>query len=160
MSKLQGTFYQHIQGIPDQALAAAFYPSLQDFELRHTADHGEQIVSKRVFHTGDIVADFLGILLPGQTLFTLQLAVGAYLHDPYFMGKILHSCDPNLVCVMQSRRFYARKAIQAGDVLTMDYETTEDYLFRQFPCRCGSPGCRGVISGRLAFDKQEGHNDR
>jgi hypothetical protein len=30
----------------------------------------------------------------------------------------------------------------------MDYAETEDVLFKQFPCFCGSPNCRLWITGR------------
>jgi hypothetical protein len=30
----------------------------------------------------------------------------------------------------------------------MDYETTEDELFRAFNCACGSVSCRGQIKGK------------
>jgi hypothetical protein len=30
----------------------------------------------------------------------------------------------------------------------MDYAETEDTLFKQFPCSCGSSNCRGWITGR------------
>jgi hypothetical protein len=30
----------------------------------------------------------------------------------------------------------------------MDYAETEDVLFKQFPCSCAAPNCRGWITGR------------
>ena len=40
------------------------------------------------------------------------------------MGKILHSCDPNMYCIMENFTFIAKKNIKAGDILYMDYEQT------------------------------------
>jgi hypothetical protein len=37
----------------------------------------------------------------------------------------------------------------AGELLTMDYDETEDILFRAFQCCCGSTRCRGTVGGRL-----------
>ncbi|WP_339138175.1 MAG: hypothetical protein WGN25_08090 [Candidatus Electrothrix sp. GW3-4] len=34
----------------------------------------------------------------------------------------------------------------------MDYAETEDVLFKQFPCSCGSPACRLWITGRKEGD--------
>jgi len=159
---LEKTFYHDLAKVTSLHLFDEAFPTeghnwpmASDFELRHTESHGEQIVSKRLFLPGDVVAEFMGILLPVQTLFTLQIIPGLYLHDPYFMGKILHSCAPNMHCDMEKRVFFAKTLIDIGDVLTMDYETTEDYLYRSFHCQCGSPSCRGLINGRLA-SKQEG----
>jgi len=40
------------------------------------------------------------------------------------------------------------KDIPANSFLYMDYAETEDYLFKQFPCSCGSHNCRGWITGK------------
>ena len=63
------------------------------------------------------------------------------------MGKVLHSCDPNMRCDMQTLTFTARKDIAPNTSLTMDYDTTEEVLFRPFDCCCRSPLCRGYICG-------------
>ena len=57
---------------------------------------------------------------------------------------INHSCDPNLRAdiVRESRIYYvARREIQAGEELTVDYA----FDSKQDPheCRCGSAKCRG-----------------
>jgi len=43
---------------------------------------------------------------------------------------------------------HAIRDIRPGDYLYMDYAQTEDVLFKQFPCSCGSENCRGWITGR------------
>ena len=56
-----------------------------------------------------------------------------------------HSCRPNArLCIRQGRvEFYAVKAIQPGDEITVDYgETHHEGRLR---CRCGVAGCRGAI---------------
>lgn len=68
--------------------------------------------------------------------------------DSYFAGYLAHSCDPNVEVDMEHQYVHALKAIPAGSILNMDYEATEDELFQQFQCRCGSPDCRGLIRGR------------
>jgi hypothetical protein len=42
----------------------------------------------------------------------------------------------------------ALRDIAANSFLYMDYAETEDVLFKQFPCSCGAPNCRGWITGR------------
>ncbi len=56
-----------------------------------------------------------------------------------------HSCDPNawhegLDCV-------ARRPIQEGEPITIDYATLYGPGMAEFQCECGSPRCRGVIRG-------------
>jgi RimJ/RimL family protein N-acetyltransferase len=61
-------------------------------------------------------------------------------------GGANHSCDSNL-WMLDERRVGARRDIAAGEELTLDYA-----LFSVAPewcmeCHCGSPGCRGVVTG-------------
>jgi len=58
---------------------------------------------------------------------------------------INHSCDPNtfMRCTPARAEFYARRAIAAGEELTVDYgESHHDGKLR---CRCGAACCRGFI---------------
>ncbi|MCA8928550.1 MAG: SET domain-containing protein-lysine N-methyltransferase [Alphaproteobacteria bacterium] len=114
---------------------------------------GEGVVALTPFHAGEIVFRFTGFFCSDITLFTLQVEPGVYLHDPYFMGKILHRCDPNCDVDMVTRTFTARRRILPGDWVTMNYEQTEDRLFRPFTCHCGERPCEGTlpheIKGRL-----------
>ncbi len=132
-----------------------FYPRFENeptknrFRIITTEDSGEGIISRVSFKPGEIVFRFAGVLMQDMTLHTLQLSPGNHLHDPFFMGKVLHSCDPNMICDMSTQTFTAVKEIRKGDFLTMDYETTEDELYRSFDCCCGAPNCRGHIRGRI-----------
>ena len=58
---------------------------------------------------------------------------------------INHSCDPNtfMRCTATRAEFYARRAIAAGEELTVDYG--ESHHDGQLRCRCGAPNCRGWI---------------
>lgn len=56
-----------------------------------------------------------------------------------------HSCAANArLCIRQGRvEFYALRALQAGEEVTVDYgETHHEGRLR---CRCGAPGCRGAL---------------
>lgn len=60
-----------------------------------------------------------------------------------------HSCDPN--CWMQDEHtLAARRDIAAGEELTADYVfwKADDSDVARFACRCGSPLCRGRVTGR------------
>jgi hypothetical protein len=90
-----------------------------------------------------------GTLTTEMTLHSLQMAPGLHLDDPYLAGKVLHSCGPNSWLDVETRIYFATRDIAAGELLTMDYDETEDILFRAFDCRCGSPNCRGTVGGKL-----------
>jgi SET domain-containing protein len=58
---------------------------------------------------------------------------------------INHSCDPNtfIRCTAERAEFYARRAIAAGEELTVDY--VDSHHNGRLACRCGAKGCRGFI---------------
>lgn len=110
---------------------------------------GEGLAARKNFSKGDLVFKFYGQTLSEQTLYTLQKSPGVYVEDPIVMGKVLHSCSPNMLCNMNTQSFVALRDIKPGEYLTMDYNSTEDILFRSFNCECGSVNCQGEIKGRL-----------
>lgn len=133
---------------PDSISPYLFEPTRDKFDILKMGDgRGEAVVSLAHFAPGETLFIFSGIVVPKITLFTLQLSEAAHVHDPFFMGKVLHACTPNAHVIMSERRFIAATYIAPGDCITMDYNSTEDRLFRGFECRCGSPNCQGTIRG-------------
>ena len=126
----------------------AHEPTRDRVEVVGSDGKGEGLRSLVAIKQGEIVFRFYGQPVHEQTLYTLQRSPGHYISDPIVMGKVLHACDPNMACDMRTLTFSARRDIAAGDFLTMDYETTEDELFRAFNCACGASSCRGLIRGR------------
>ncbi len=64
---------------------------------------------------------------------------------------INHSCDPNCEAVIVDGRIFieALRTIQPGEELLYDYQYEREgsgpEYDAQYPCRCGSPNCRGTI---------------
>ncbi|KRF43769.1 hypothetical protein ASG93_02310 [Paenibacillus sp. Soil787] len=123
-------------------------PTKDKFAISYDQKYGEGVMAKMFFRKGELLFRFHGTLLDYQTLYTLQKKQGLYIEDPYFMGKILHRCDPNTTVDMEEQVFWASKDIRPGDLITMDYESTEDKLYRSFHCQCESRNCRKLISGK------------
>lgn len=111
-------------------------------------DRGEALKTLKNVKQGSVVFAFRGNPVGKQSLYTLQIAPGYYIEDPLVMGKVLHSCEPNMVCDMSNQTFTALRDIAQGEFLTMDYESTEDVLTQSFRCDCSAIGCRGEIRGR------------
>jgi len=66
---------------------------------------------------------------------------------------INHSCAPNCDAELDEERIWivANRDIAAGEEITFNYGfDLEDY--RNYPCRCGSPGCVGYIVGAEFFE--------
>ena len=136
---------------PDFLPVISNEPLVGDFEVaRIDAERGEGVIALRGFSAGEPLFRMNGIPKREMTLHTLQMGPGRHLHDPWVAGKVLHCCEPNSRLDVKTRMFVAVREIAPGDLLTMDYDETEDYLFRSFDCRCGATHCRGHIGGRLA----------
>ena len=56
-----------------------------------------------------------------------------------------HSCNPN-AGIRGNRRLVAIRPIAPGDEIRFDYSTTMAENNWTMPCRCGEPGCRGVVT--------------
>jgi hypothetical protein len=65
--------------------------------------------------------------------------------DPVQYGN--HSCDPNL-WMADEVTVIARRPIEAGEELTIDYALQTGYEGWSMTCSCGAPDCRGVVTGR------------
>jgi SET domain-containing protein len=75
-------------------------------------------------------------------------------------AAINHSCDPNL-WYENGWPLVARKDIAKDEELTFDYATGETYPLNS-ACKCGSPNCRGRVTGEEWKDPEfrkryEGH---
>ena len=126
-------------------------PTRDRFAIEQFNDRvGEGVVALRDFDAGTTVFAFTGFLVSAPTKYTLQVSAEVHIHDPYFMGKVLHHCEPNCSVDMTRRVFVARRSIRRGEAVTMDYDETEDHLHRGFDCDCGAATCRGRITGRQA----------
>lgn len=117
---------------------------------------GRGIRVKARFERGNRVARFAGTLSNTVFQHSLQVSPTTHLHDPHFVGLLSHSCAPNCVLDMQRLEILALRDIEPGELLTIDYAVTEDSLFRQFPCNCGSSHCRRWITGRREAVNEEG----
>ncbi|ARJ64224.1 SET domain-containing protein-lysine N-methyltransferase [Magnetospirillum sp. ME-1] len=117
---------------------------------------GRGIRANIPFGRGTRVAKFAGTLSNTVFQHSLQVSPETHLHDPYFVGLLSHSCAPNCVLDMQRLEILALLDIEPGELLTIDYAVTEDTLYRQFPCNCGSSHCRRWITGRREAVNEEG----
>lgn len=110
--------------------------------------HGYGVVSKKSFDIGEKIGDIRGLIKRQVYQRSLQILPGQHIVDLHFAGYLLHSCSPNTNVDMNKLTVNASKAIKAGDFLYIDYSKTEDRLWKQFHCHCGSANCRGWIVGR------------
>jgi uncharacterized protein len=60
--------------------------------------------------------------------------------------RINHSCDPNAGLNGQIA-VVALRNIEAGEQVCFDYATSDSSPYDEFDCLCGSPQCRGRVTG-------------
>ena len=63
-----------------------------------------------------------------------------------------HSCDPN-IAIQANIVFVAMRDITPDEELTHDWATADD-LDYVMECKCGSPNCRGTITGKDWMKKE------
>ncbi|MDH5784788.1 MAG: SET domain-containing protein-lysine N-methyltransferase [Chromatiales bacterium] len=126
----------------------SFLPEEQFIVTEREEGKGKAVYSSTGHARGELIARFTGEVLPYRTQHTLQINPAIHLSDLKFVGYLAHSCQPNVFVDMQSLEVWALEDIYPHQALTMDYAATEDLLYKQFACLCGSPGCRHWITGR------------
>lgn len=123
-------------------------PTTNDLTKREIVGYGVGIYALRHYERGECIGHFIAKPSQGLRQHSLQCAPDSHLEDLYFVGYLLHSCDPSVVVDMHQQKVFCLKDIHAGEALFMDYASTEDILYQQFACACGAPNCRHWITGR------------
>ena len=130
-------------------------------EARPSPIHGTGLFATQAIPAGEIVAVKGGHVLgraqwaaleptlgPAEIQITEDLFIAPVRSD-HRDGSMLytnHSCDPNLA-IQGQIVLVAMRAIAPGEELTIDWATTDD-LDYVMDCHCGSPRCRGTVTGK------------
>lgn len=126
------------------------------------AGRGRGVYAARDFRAGDFVLPLTGKARRRAEIDWTNAGVLRYViqvDDDLFMegeggadDYINHSCAPNIGPSPQGESYYALRDIGKGDELLIDYSMYDyDDGFRM-DCLCGTPPCRGVITGFSALD--------
>ncbi len=143
--------HNSIRLYPDWIPVIENEPTKEQFKKVYRPEFGWCIISKTHFTPGEVIAHvYGGIIKRKSELHTVQKSQDVHIYDEWFTGLVTHSCDPNTYFDKGEETFVVTKEINPGDIVTCDYEVTEDYLARPFECKCGAENCRGLIEGRLA----------
>ncbi|KAH8907082.1 hypothetical protein BR93DRAFT_927937 [Coniochaeta sp. PMI_546] len=82
------------------------------------------------------------------TYATVQFGRDKHLNLNSDLLYINHSCEPSLIFDTANLAIIAGpKGLKPGDELTFFYPSTEWSMSQAFDCLCGTPSCRGRISG-------------
>src|ERR1700722_15545894 len=129
---------------------------------RNSSIHGTGLFSTRKIARGELILELGGFLFSIEEVRTRLARPESLtgLSDDWYLGSPIsypsdideflnHSCDPNLWLEDQVR-IAARRSIDVGEELTIDYATFEidDNWRMPSPCNCGAVICREEVSGR------------
>ena len=107
---------------------------------------------------GETIAAFGGSCVPRHVLNELpeeRRRRSTQIDDDLFMvataqeepgDQINHSCEPNCG-ISAGVLVVALRPVVAGEELTYDYAMTDGCDYDEFDCTCGTPRCRGRITG-------------
>ena len=127
-------------------------------EIRNSPVNGVGMFAKKDIKKGEVVFIKGGHILTRKQVFSSGV-INSYLpiDDTYVIGATSkeeeasiklynnHSCDPN--CGVRGEiTFVAKTHIRKGTELTIDYCMVDNEEY-EFNCTCGSPHCRGKITG-------------
>jgi SET domain-containing protein len=130
-------------------------------EVRASPIHGRGLFARAPIARGEIVAVKGGHVLtraqwaaleptlgPAEIQLSDDLVIAPVRPDDRDGGMLFtnHSCDPNLALQGQIV-LVAMRDIAPGEELTIDWATSDNGDY-ELACRCGSPDCRGTITGK------------
>jgi hypothetical protein len=126
-------------------------------EGRRTAGLGEGTFARETIAAGEPIARWTGRVVGLAELTQLprrlransiQIDVDAYLVPPRLVSgdHVNHSCEPN-AGLHGDRMLVALRDIAAGEEISYDYAMSDSSRYDEFACRCGSPVCRGAVTG-------------
>ena len=132
----------------------------QKVEKRSSPIEGRGLFAKRAIKMGEVMAVKGGYILtrtqrdrigrelgPSEIQITEDLFIGPSTKRQREGGMmhLNHSCEPNLGLQGQIV-FLALRDIRADEEVTFDYAMTDHEAY-EMKCRCGTPSCRGTITG-------------
>ncbi|MGD8761033.1 MAG: SET domain-containing protein-lysine N-methyltransferase [Desulfobacteraceae bacterium] len=130
-------------------------------EVRESSIHGKGLFAKVPINKGEIVAVKGGYILGHRQWAEIEPDLGSaeiQISEDLFIAPVRkehreggmlysnHSCDPN-IAIQGQIVLVAMKDIDANEELTHDWATTDDLNY-EMQCNCGSPHCRGAITGK------------
>jgi uncharacterized protein len=119
---------------------------------------GKAVCARDALEPGELIAVWSGRIVGTEQLdelppeirrHTVQVEEGLYLaslspdEPPDFIN---HSCEPNAGLDGQVA-IVALHRIQPGEEVTIDYAMCDGSPYDEFECGCGSPSCRGRVTG-------------
>ena len=130
-------------------------------EIGASPIHGRGLFAAEPIAAGEVIAIRGGHVVSKERALALDAQLGGYSHpitDDFFLapldasevGDVVimfnHGCTPNIGPVGQIA-FVAMRDIEPREEIVCDYATIVCYPEYRLDCACGSPECRGIVTG-------------
>lgn len=113
---------------------------------------GKCVQATEAIPEGHVILRGWGYRVPRRTRHSIQVNHDTHIviHSPIEM--LNHSCEPNCGVFVRldvpTLEIHARRRIEPGEEMTIDYAMFESEIEHMTdPCLCGTPSCRGRITG-------------
>lgn len=137
--------------------------------VQHSSVHGNGVFARRRIAAGTRIIEYTGERISGDESIRRAAANGGPVNHTFFFSLadgmlidggsggndarwINHSCEPNCEAFEDEGRvyIYAMQDIKRGEELNYNYALVYEArhtpaVKRAFACRCGAPGCTGVM---------------
>ena len=114
--------------------------------VKDAVAYGSALYAQRAFVAGEVIALFDDAPFAEQSYLTVQVGPGQHV-ELDVLSHLNHSCDPNTVIDTTARTVVAARDVEAGEILSFFYPSTEWEMDRPFICQCGAADCIKVVAG-------------
>lgn len=126
-------------------------PTASAVEVRPSS-LGRSVHAVRTIEEGEVVLRGWGPRVPRRTRHSFEVDLDVHIEIHNEIEIINHSCQPNCGVLLpkgaEVMEIVALRRIEEGEELTTDYATFEYHIeFMPGPCLCGTPACRGRVTG-------------
>jgi len=156
--------------IPSMHLNPSSKAALPSWTVRKSSIHGKGVFARRRIPAGQRIIEYKGERISWPEAIRRAEAKGGPLNHTFFFsladGRVIdgeadgnearfinHSCEPNCEAMEHDDGrvyIYAQRDIARGEELSYHYALIYEgrhtaAVKRAFACRCGAPGCTGVM---------------
>lgn len=146
------------------------HPLQKAYAVSASAIHGKGVFAARAITPGERIIEYRGERIDWNEALRRAEARGGPINHTFFFsladGRVIdggsrgnvarfinHSCEPNCEAFEHEDGrvyLYAMQPIAAGEELSYNYALVYDgrhtaAVKRAFACRCGAPGCQGIM---------------
>ncbi|KAH9967295.1 hypothetical protein BC827DRAFT_1123342 [Russula dissimulans] len=140
----------------DKKVDGPSHPGLFQVDIRE-GEYLSVLIACKDFEVGEVLTDLTGLTKAPKSYATIQCGPGPEDHCSLNsdLDYVNHSCDPNVAFDLMKGHVYAIKRIEAGDVVTFFYPSTEWLMDQPFDCQCGAQSCIRRVEGAAVLSKEK-----